>query len=338
MEIYRNDKDELTGLMMRVPVDPHTHLRDGDVLSKTISRSSAYFEKIMAMPNVSPPLTSVELCERYLERVEAVQEDLIRRSVIAKKIDIFAALYLTDQTSVLDIEKAAAHNRIIAGKLYPAGVTTGSASGVNDMGLLDGVFDAMERLNLPLSIHGEVSGKGFDIFERERIFVDTFLPVIVKKFPNLRIILEHVTTIEGAEFVKAHEKVSATVTPQHITYTRTDMLAGGMRSDLFCFPVLQTEWDRQAVLGLATSGRPDVFLGTDSAPHSQEKKCSGCAPGGFYDLHALDLYIKAFESVGAIEKLEDFASRYAAEFYDWELNEREIVFVKNESGIFISKM
>lgn len=336
MKVFRDGDGVLQKVVMDVPVDPHTHLREGEMLFGTVLRSAGYFDRVLAMPNLTPPLTTVQLCDEYLARIDFSQDDLMRRGQIKKKMSAYTALYLTDQTSAEEIEMAAAHNRIIAGKLYPAGATTGSASGVSDLALLEHVFDAMERKGLVLSVHGEVVGNGLDIFERERIFVDSVLPTIVKRHPGLRIILEHISTEEAVDFVKAHENVFATVTPQHITYSYNDMLANGMRPGLFCFPVLQTEHDRQAVLEFATSGRPDVFLGTDSAPHPVEKKHSGCAPGGFYDPHPLDLYIKAFESVGAIEKLEDFSSRFAAEFYGWELSDQDIALERNDVGVFVS--
>lgn len=340
MEIVREEGSQnLSFISMLLPDDPHTHLRDGEMLADTVARSNKYFGRIMAMPNLSPPLVSVSLCHEYLKRVYLVRENQRKHFEIDFHSDfkVYTALYLTDQTTSDDIKDAAADDQIIAGKLYPAGATTGSSSGVSNLSSLDHVLGAMEQENLVLSIHGEAVGSGFDIFDRERIFVSTILPVIVKKFPNLRIVLEHVSTKEGVEFVMANKNVVATVTPQHITYTRTDMLANGMRSDLFCFPVLQTEADRLAVLKFATSGRPDSILGTDSAPHLPEKKQSGCAPGGFYNPNPLDLYIKAFESVGRIERFEKFASVYAAEFYGWELNTRTIALQRNENGIFVPR-
>lgn len=337
MKIVRRERDQrLVFISMRQPDDPHTHLRDEEVLAETVKRSSDFFGRILAMPNVRPPLTSVQLCQQYLARVGLVQKNHMAHFNIDPDFRVYTALYLTDSTSPRDIEQVAQSDEVIACKLYPAQVTTGSSMGVSRITNIYPTLAMMEKLDVPLSVHGESSDPSVDIFDREAIFVDRTLTQIVKDFPGLRIIMEHVSTRTGVQFVQsASDNIAATVAPQHIMYSRNDMLLPYMRPDLFCFPILKREEDRKAVLAFATSGSPHVFLGTDSAPHPVSTKYSACVPGGFYvKNNVLDMYIKAFEKVGAIENFEKFASVHAAEFYGWKLNARKIAMQCDENNVF----
>lgn len=262
------------------------------------------------MPNLKPPVTTVEVALTYRREIlQAVPEEVDFKPLMT--------LYLTGATSIAEIKKAAECEHIHAMKLYPAGATTHSDAGIHDIKAIYPLLAAMEKVDLPLLIHGEVTDENCDIFDRERVFIETSLSAIVHNFPGLRLVAEHVTTQEAVQFVEAAgDRVAATITPQHLLYNRNALLAGGIRPHHYCLPVLKREHHRQALVKAATSGNPKFFLGTDSAPHLTSLKENACGCAGCFSAHAaLELYAEVFENAGALDKLEGFASFYGADFY-----------------------
>jgi dihydroorotase len=262
------------------------------------------------MPNLKPPITTVAAAIDYRTRILAALPP-------ETDFEPLMSLYLTDQTATDEVRRVAEAPGVLAFKLYPAGATTNSDAGVKSLAGLDPVLAAMERLDVPLLVHGEVTDADIDIFDRERVFIDRHLAPIASRFPALRIVLEHITTREGAEFVRdSRPGIAATITAHHLLYNRNAMLAGGIRPHVYCLPVLKRESHRRALLAAATSGNPRFFLGTDSAPHPRHQKESACGCAGCYTAHtALELYATAFEAEGALAALDDFASRHGAAFY-----------------------
>ncbi|MDD5266602.1 MAG: dihydroorotase [Methylococcales bacterium] len=292
------------------PDDWHLHVRNGAVLKTVLPHTSRQFARAIIMPNLKPPVTTVAQALLYREEIlQAVPADVDFTPLMT--------LYLTGSTTVAEIKKAAESDHIHAFKLYPAGATTHSDSGVSDIKAIYFLLAAMEKQDIPLLIHGEVTGEHYDIFDRERVFVDTTLSDIADKFPALRIVVEHVTTSEAVQFVQAAgANIAATITPQHLLFNRNAILAGGIRPHYYCLPILKREPHRLALVRAATSGNSKFFLGTDSAPHLTSLKESACGCAGCYSAHAaLELYAEAFERAGALDKLEGFASFYGADFY-----------------------
>lgn len=292
------------------PDDWHLHLRDGPYLQDVVNDSARQFARAIIMPNLRPPVTTVKAALAYRERIlSAVRPDL--------QFEPLMTLYLTDGTTVEEISRVAESPFIHAFKLYPAGATTNSDSGIQKLDRLDPLFDAMQKFGIPLLIHGEVTAPDIDIFDREAVFIERHLASIVERFPNLKIVLEHVTTQEGVAFVEASRPgVAATLTAHHLLLNRNDMLVGGIKPHLFCLPVLKRETHRKALLRAATGGNPKFFLGTDSAPHAQNTKEAACGCAGCYTArHALAIYATAFDQAGKLDRLEAFASVHGADFY-----------------------
>ena len=304
------------------PDDWHLHLRDGPVLARTVEDSARQFGRAIIMPNLTPPVTTTALAREYKVRLDAQGTSL----------EALMTLYLTDQTSAADIHEAHASGIVKAVKLYPAGATTNSAAGVTAM---ENVFDAiaaMEELGMPLLVHGEITHAEVDIFDREKGFIDTQLVPLLTRFPNLRLVFEHITTKEAAEFVQqASDNVGATITPQHLMYNRNHLLVGGVKPHLYCLPVLKRNTHQQALQDAVVSGNSRFFLGTDSAPHAQGAKESACGCAGCYSSPAaIELYAQTFEELGILDKLEAFASLNGANFYGLPINNKTITLVKQD--------
>ena len=315
-------KNTINSLTITRPDDWHVHLRDGEVLKNTVSDISRYFGRAIIMPNLVPPVTDAKLAKNYFDRIMAAQpKDHFKPLMV---------LYLTDQTTAQDITDAKESGIVYAAKLYPAGATTNSSSGVTDVANLTTVFAAMQSVSMPLLIHGEVTDNEIDIFDREQVFIDTILKPLVANYPNLKIVLEHITTKNAVDFVQqASDNVAATITVHHLLYNRNDMLVGGIRPHYFCLPILKRNIHQKALIAAATSGNEKFFLGTDSAPHAQQAKESSCGCAGVYSAHAaLELYAEVFEQEQALDKLEAFASINGPTFYQLPVNEDKITLVK----------
>jgi dihydroorotase len=297
-------------LTLTRPDDWHLHLRDGEAMRSVVAATARVFGRAVVMPNLDPPVTTVAAASGYRERIAAA---LPKGSRFAPLL----TLYLTDNTTPEEIERASRSGFIIGAKYYPAGATTHSESGVTDLARVYSTLGAMERHGFPLLVHGEATGADVDIFDRERVFVERTLARIVRDFPALTIVLEHVTTSEAVDFVAAAPaQVGATITPQHLLYSRNALLAGGVRPHLYCMPVLKREKHRRALVQAATGGNRKFFLGTDSAPHARGAKESSCGCAGCYSAPAaLELYAEVFEGAGALDRLEAFASFHGADFY-----------------------
>jgi len=306
------------------PDDWHVHLRDGEVLKNTVTDISRYFGRAVIMPNLVPPVTNAKLANDYYQRIMAEKPSSHFKPLMV--------LYLTDQTTVKDIEEAKNSGLVYAAKLYPAGATTNSSSGVTNVDNIGLVIEAMQKHEMPLLIHGEVTTADIDIFDREAVFIDTILKPLVAKYPNLRVILEHITTEQAVAFVtKAGPNVAATITAHHLLYNRNDMLVGGIRPHFFCLPILKRNIHQNALIKAATSGNAKFFLGTDSAPHPQYAKESACGCAGSYTAHAaIELYAEVFEQENALDKLERFASINGPTFYKLPINTDKITLIKKE--------
>jgi len=299
----------MTSLSLRRPDDWHLHLRDGAAMAAVLPFTAARFARAIVMPNLKPPVTSTELALAYRARILAA---LPRGSTFQPLM----TLYLTDRTPPAEIARAKAAG--IAGcKLYPAGATTNSDSGVTDLRHIRGVLEQMSEHGMVLQVHGEVTGAQVDVFDREARFIDEVLLPLCVRHPGLRIVFEHITTRRAVEFVhSARAGVAATITPQHLLFNRNALFAGGLRPHLYCLPLLKTEADREALLEAATSGDPRFFLGTDSAPHARHTKEADCGCAGIFSAHAaIELYAEAFASVGRVALLGGFASEFGADFY-----------------------
>jgi dihydroorotase len=299
-----------TTLTITRPDDWHVHLRDGAALLHTVPATARYFGRAIVMPNLLPPARSTLEAGAYRERILAARPE-------GSSFQPLMVLYLTDNTDPAEIEKAAASGFIHAVKLYPAGATTNSDSGVTGMDKVMAVLEKMAEVGLPLLIHGEVTHGSIDIFDREKAFLDTVLAPLVQRLPTLKIVLEHITTADAAAFVSAAStSVGATVTAHHLLFNRNHMLAGGIRPHYYCLPILKRRTHQEALITAATSGSPKFFLGTDSAPHAIGAKEAACGCAGCYTAHgAIELYAEAFEEAGALDKLEGFASFHGADFY-----------------------
>lgn len=292
------------------PDDWHVHLRDDGALAAVAPHTARHFARALVMPNLRPPVTRISDALEYRQRIlDALPDN--------RQFQPLMTLYLTDATTRETLAEAAAHPDILACKLYPAGATTHSDAGIRDVGSIHTLLETMEKLDLPLLVHGEVTSTEVDIFDREARFIDEFLAPISLRFPGLRIVLEHITTREGIAFVQsARDGIAGTLTPHHLLYNRNHMLAGGIRPHYYCLPILKREDHRQALLAAATSGNPRFFLGTDSAPHARHTKEATCGCAGCFTApHAMALYATAFDAVNALDRLEGFASHHGADFY-----------------------
>jgi len=311
-------------LTLTRPDDWHLHVRNGAVLKTVIAHTAKQFARAIIMPNLKPPVTTVLQALVYREEILQAVPDGINFTPLM-------TLYMTSSTTIEEIKLAAESSYIHAFKLYPAGATTNSDAGVADIKTIYPQLAAMEKYDLPLLIHGEVVDEHCDIFDREREFVDTHLIAITRDFPALRVVLEHVTTSEAVQFVEsAGANIAATITPQHLLFNRNAILAGGIRPHFYCLPILKREQHRLALVKAATSGSSKFFLGTDSAPHLTALKENACGCAGCYSAHAaLELYAQAFETAGALDKLEGFASFYGADFYRLPRNSETVTLLKS---------
>ncbi len=311
-----------TSLTIIRPDDWHVHLRDGKVLKNTVADISRYFARAIVMPNLVPPVVNAVQAQSYYDRIMAEHPSPHFKPLMV--------LYLTDNTTVEDIVAAKESGIVYAAKLYPAGATTNSSSGVTNVPNLSHVFSAMQAVDMPLLIHGEVTHSDIDIFDREKVFIDTILQPLVKQHPDLRIVLEHITTSHAVDFVKsAGKNIAATITVHHLLFNRNHMLVGGIKPHYYCLPVLKRNSHQQALISAATSGDAKFFLGTDSAPHAKGAKESDCGCAGSYTAHAaIELYAEVFDEVDALDKLEAFASLNGANFYKLPVNNDKITLVK----------
>jgi dihydroorotase len=306
------------------PDDWHLHLRDGEHMRAVLPDTARRFGRAIIMPNLRPPTTTTELALAYRGRILAALPQNAR-------FEPLMTLYLTDNTAPAEIALAKASGLVHGVKLYPAGATTNSDSGVTDLlGKCSAALAEMEKQDLPLLVHGEVTDPEVDVFDREKVFIDRVLAPLVQRFPGLRVVLEHVTTRDGVEFVKAaSRRVAATLTAHHLLMNRNAMFAGGIRPHHYCLPVLKREEHRRALVAAATSGDPKFFLGTDSAPHAKSAKEAACGCAGMYTAHAgIELYAEVFEQAGALDRLEAFASFYGADFYGLPRNTDSVTLVK----------
>jgi len=306
------------------PDDWHVHLRDGQALAAVATATANTFARAIVMPNLKPPVTTVPAAAAYRARIRAALPP-------DSAFEPLMTLYLTDHTSAEEIARAKASGFVHAVKYYPAGATTHSDAGVTAIERAYPALAAMERSGVVLSIHGEVTDPDVDVFDRERVFVDRLLTRIVRDFPALRIVLEHITTSEAAAFVAAAgPRVAATITPQHLLYSRNALFLGGVRPHFYCLPILKRDSHRKALVAAAASGNPKFFLGTDSAPHARETKENACGCAGCYTApHALALYAEAFESAGALDRLEGFASFFGADFYGLPRNRDTVTLLQD---------
>ena len=313
---------KMTTLTITRPDDWHVHLRDGDALKTTVADISRYFGRAVVMPNLVPPVTNADLAKSYHQRIMSENT--------AEHFQPLMVLYLTDNTTAEDIKTAKESGIVYAAKLYPAGATTNSSSGVTSVDNIAHVLAAMQEVDMPLLIHGEVTDHHIDIFDREAVFIDTILKPLVANYPDLKVVLEHITTKNAVEFVQqANKNVAATITVHHLLYNRNDMLVGGIRPHYFCLPILKRNIHQQALIEAATSGSDKFFLGTDSAPHPKHAKESACGCAGAYTAHAaIELYAEVFEQENALDKLEAFASINGPKFYNLPVNADKITLEK----------
>ncbi len=318
-----NNTTPVTTLTITRPDDWHVHLRDGDQLKDTVRDISRYMGRAIIMPNLVPPATCTDTALAYRDRIMAAKPQ--------GNFEPLMVLYLTDKTTPEEIIKAKASGKVFAAKLYPAGATTNSDSGVTSVKNIYSVLSAMQDVGMLLLVHGEVTDSSIDIFDREKVFLETILGDVVNDFPELKIVLEHITTKDAVDFVNnAPSNVAATITAHHLLYNRNHMLAGGIRPHYYCLPILKRNIHQQALMAAAISGSKKFFLGTDSAPHYKDKKEAACGCAGAYTAHAaIELYAEAFEEAGALDKLEGFASHFGPDFYGLARNNDTITLQKS---------
>ncbi len=308
---------------IRRPDDWHLHLRDGAAMAAVLPFTAARFARAIVMPNLKPPVTTTEAAMQYRARILAALP-------AGAQFTPLMTLYLTDRTAPEEIDRARSSGVVFGCKLYPAGATTNSDSGVTDVRRIDAVLARMAEVGMPLLVHGEVTGRDVDVFERETRFISEVLAPTIAHHPKLRVVFEHITTRGAVEFVRrSRVGVAATITPQHLLHNRNAIFEGGIRPHYYCLPILKTEPDRAALLEAATSGEPRFFLGTDSAPHAQHTKENACGCAGMFSAHAgIELYAEAFEAAGKLDRLEGFASDFGADFYGLPRNTERIRLVK----------
>lgn len=309
------------------PDDWHLHLRDGAALKTVLPHTARQFGRAIVMPNLKPPVTTVEQAAEYRQRILAALP-------VGMNFQPLMTLYLTDKTPASEISKAVASDFVKAVKLYPAGATTNSDAGLTAIEKAYDTLAAMEAQGLPLLVHGEVTDPAVDLFDREKVFIDTVLAPLLQRFPKLKVVMEHITTRDAAEFVaSAGDNVAATITAHHLLYNRNAIFQGGIRPHWYCLPVLKRETHRQALVAAATSGSPRFFLGTDSAPHARHTKEAACGCAGCYTAYAaMELYAEAFEQANALDKLEAFASFHGPDFYGLPRN-TDTLTLKKESQV-----
>ena len=316
----------MQSLTIRRPDDWHVHLRDGEMLQLVASYTALQFGRAIIMPNLVPPITTIPAAADYRERIwEAA----------GREFRPLMTYYLTDEADPGVVESGFNDDVWVAAKLYPANATTNSASGVTDIRNLHPTLERMQRIGMVLCVHGEVTDPNVDVFDREAVFIDRILTGLVRDFPELKIVLEHITTAEAAQFVRAAgPNVGATITPQHLHLNRNALFAGGLRPHAYCLPVVKREEHRLAVRAAAVSGSSKFFLGTDSAPHPRHSKESGCGCAGIFNApYALESYAAVFEEEGALDKLEGFASEHGARFYGLPLNEGTVTLERRDTEV-----
>jgi dihydroorotase len=315
----------MTTLTITRPDDWHLHLRDGAAMRDVLPHTAARFGRAIVMPNLKPPVTTTDLAQAYRERIVASLPP-------GSRFEPLMTLYLTDNTRPDEIVKAKQSGVVHAVKYYPAGATTNSDSGVTAIEKCFPVLEAMAKAGMPLLVHGEVTDASVDIYDRERVFIDRTLAPLVERIPGLKVVMEHITTREAAQFViSAPPRIAATITAHHLLMSRNAMFAGGVRPHLYCLPILKRELHREALMAAAVSGNPKFFLGTDSAPHARHTKENDCGCAGMYTAHAgIELYAEAFAAANALDRLEGFASFFGADYYGLPRNAEKITLV-NES-------
>ena len=314
-----------TRLTIRRPDDWHLHLRDGDMMEGVLPHSAEHFARAIIMPNLVPPVVRGAEAAAYRDRILAALPE-------GMSFTPLMTLYLTEDTDPDDVAAAARDGIVSAVKLYPAGATTNSASGVKDVERVIGVLERMAEIGLPLCVHGEVTRADVDIFDREAVFIEDVLDPIRRRIPDLKVVMEHITTKDAADYVAgADGRIGATITVQHLMLDRNDMLVGGMRPHYYCLPILKRGTHRPALIAAATSGNPRFFLGTDSAPHpTHRKEAECCAAGCFTAPIALSCLAEIFDEAGALDKLEGFASLHGPAFYGLPVNDAQIVLEKGD--------
>ena len=323
-----SEKDGFRTLTLTRPDDWHVHLRDGGMLKRVMPDMARRFGRAIAMPNLTPPVTTCSQAGQYRERILAAVP-------AGMSFEPLMVLYLTDNTPASEISTARDSGFVQAVKWYPAGATTNSQHGVTDIRKCAAVLEAMQEHGVPLLVHGEVTDKNVDVFDREKVFIEKLLLPLSNQYPRLRIVLEHITTRDAVEFVKGSgEHVGATITAHHLLLNRNALFTGGIRPHHYCLPVLKRELHRQALVAAASSGNAKFFLGTDSAPHLKHAKESACGCAGIYTAHAgIELYAEAFEDAGALEKLEGFASFFGPDFYRLPRNKQQITLQKQSWSV-----
>ena len=316
-------------LTLRRPDDAHLHLRDGAAMQAVLADSARRFARAVIMPNLQPPVRTTHQALDYRERILGALEDL---GDAAAPFEPLMTLYLTDDTPPEEVARAKLSGRVIGVKLYPAGATTHSDAGVTRLSRCFHTLEKMEELGLPLLVHGESTDPHIDVFDREATFIEEVLGPALERFGRLKVVLEHITTREAVQFVEVTgPNVAATITAHHLLMNRNALFLGGFRPHHYCLPVLKREEHREALVEAATSGNPKFFLGTDSAPHARLAKEAACGCAGIYTAHAaLELYATAFEEVGALDKLEAFASQFGAAFYGLPPNAGQVTLVREE--------
>ncbi|MAH56771.1 MAG: dihydroorotase [Aestuariibacter sp.] len=312
----------MQSITLRQPDDWHLHFRDNDMLAETVPATARCFARAIVMPNLVPPVTNAELAMAYKARIEATRP-------AGSQFEPLMTLYLTNQTTPADITAAKAAG-VVACKLYPAGATTNSDAAVKGINALYPVFEQMEKDGVLLLIHGEVTESHVDIFDREKVFIDQYMAKIVKDFPGLKVVFEHITTADAADFVLANgDNIAATITPQHLLLNRNDLLVGGVRPHNYCLPVLKRNTHQQRLREVVAEGSAKFFLGTDSAPHAKHRKENACGCAGCYSAwSAIELYAEVFEQLDALDKFEAFASENGPDFYGLPRNTGTITLVK----------
>jgi len=312
------------------PDDWHLHLRDGDALDAVVGHTARQFARAIVMPNLRPPVTTTEQAVAYRGRIMAA---LAKSGIAADRFTPLMTLYLTDNTPADEIVRAHASGVVHAVKLYPAGATTNSDAGVTDLlGRCAPALQAMEKVGMPLLVHGEVTDSDIDLFDREKVFIDRVMIPLRKAFPGLKVVFEHITTKDAAHYVRdADGPIGATITAHHLLYNRNALFIGGVRPHWYCLPVLKRETHRQALVEAAVSGSPRFFLGTDSAPHARGLKEHACGCAGCYTaLHAVELYAQAFDLAGRLDRLEGFASLFGADFYGLPRSTEKVTLVRED--------
>ncbi|RPH19763.1 MAG: dihydroorotase [Alteromonadaceae bacterium TMED7] len=312
----------MQSITIRQPDDWHLHFRDNEMLAETVPATARCFARAIVMPNLVPPVTNASLAMAYKERILAARPE-------GSQFEPLMTLYLTNETTPADITEAKAAG-VTACKLYPAGATTNSDAAVKGINALYPVFEQMQKDGMLLLVHGEVTENHVDIFDREKVFIDEYMVKIVKDFPALKVVFEHITTADAADFVLAHgDNVGATITPQHLLLNRNDLLVGGVRPHNYCLPVLKRNTHQARLREVVAEGSKKFFLGTDSAPHAKHRKENACGCAGCYSAwSAIELYAEVFEQLGAMDKFEDFASNNGPDFYGLSRNEGTITLVK----------